>query len=317
MNNEQFIKVLKTEAEMVVKHERTAIQEVNDIKGVSVSCYELDQLPRRGWGIGPCEVVLNVPLDLGLSDIGGYWATVVVKVSATILACFDCRYPDYCDDEADGDGYLTVYEWPNPVCAVAGMRDVVAECGQAAVRTYLSPLWAQRLALFVDGDWGQGITRAIGEMASTDERIAVLRTVAETANAQLRQCAKEQLLAVAPLLAEIDLEYTNEYNDEGGYFKSLNDVTVTLVSGETVYFNGSDELDYGCESQLEQFVNEIDDELDVVFDWEVAGHKEAFYLWMETQYGVADFMTFWQALWAWIESNGDLSSAAFRDVEKS
>ena len=318
MKKQQFINALETKGEMTLNLQEPWPGRPDDDRGVAVvTVYDVEQLPRRGWGIDECEVLLNEPLDLGLSDIGGYWATVVIKVSATVLARFDCRYPDYCDDEFDGDGNLSIYEWPDAELAVAGMEKILQSAQQETVNTYLSPLLSHADQLFGTDGWAKGITKAISNSVPAKERLAVLRTVAEVAQQQLRQEASRMLTEEAPLLAEIDLGYSNEYNDEGGTFRSLNDATVTLVTGETLYFNGGDELDYGCESQLDEFGYEVMDDLGIEFNWEMKGHKEAFYLWMEWQLGVADFIQFWNALWAWIESNnGELSSCVFRDEEE-
>ena len=317
MKKKQFIEILVTQAEMQVDHKETCTEEVGTVCGATTIEYELDQVPRRGWGLDECAILLDVPLDLGFSDIGGYSSVVLIRVSEMILARFDVSYPEYCDDESDGDGYLEVYEWPTKEEACQGMDDLLRECRQSVVRTYLGPLLRNSDQLFGSDGWAKGITDSIGDMGPVADRVGVLRTVMESAQEQLRRETNRCLTEEVPLLASVELEWTNEFNDEGGTFKSLNDVTVTLVSGESHSFNGDDDLSYGCDEQLDEFENEVMEDLGIQFDRDDAAHREAFSLWMEYRLGVANFMRFWEALWGWIESNWEVSSCTFRGREEA
>jgi len=311
MNATQFIEILKTEKEVAVEDWDGEIPESTG--GATVKEYELGYVPRHGLIPDSLEVLFDSNLDLCLTDNGAYRSDIVVRLSETAAAHFDIGYPEYCDDESDGDGMLVVYEWPVEMAAEE-MEALVNDQRTAVVRAYLDPLIHSRDQLFGTGDWPAAFLKAVVSAVPAADRIGFLRSFAEEANEQVRAQARRRLGDEAPCLASLELEYDSAYDDEGGYHRFISTIRLTLLSGETMTFDGS--WDYGCDSYLDDFAFEVEADLGIEFDIDREEHREAFFLWMENRLAVEEFEAFWSLLWVWIESSPGVFSAIFRDVEE-
>ena len=233
------------------------------------------------------------------------------------MAVFDVSWPEYCDDEWDGDGVMTLYEWPEDQAEV-GIQALVASARRSVVATFIRPVVAdQRDQLLGAGNWAQPLVGALADAVEKENRIGFLRSLAEDARYQMGDEVKAQLMDIAPQLASVVIERGSDFDDQGGYYRYISSIGVTRVDGETEFFSGSEDVEYGCERQLDDFAVEVGDDLGIEVDWDQQPHRSAFDWWMAAKLGIEDFQEFWSLLWGLIESDPDLQSVTFRDLEKA
>ena len=132
----------------------------------------------------------------------------------------------------------------------------------------------------------QDIVKKAVDLTPGRYRLDFLRKLMEEAK---KRQSTEYILSLsdqAPLLSLIDVDYVLE----GGCDRFVDTVTLTLVTGETHYFRGSEELDSACADQLSEFEIARFNDCGLGFDWNIEEHRQAFFLWMEGAIGVVAMM---------------------------
>ena len=290
MNAKQFIEHLKTKQEVnfleVIRQERA---EVGGVEHTGYSSYKIEYMPRRGWVPEHVKEIVNLFVHASDGDIGTYRQDVVLKVSETEVAWLHLRYPECPRRRGGGVGTIDIYSWA-AVEAQRGIEAVVAEVRKSVAMSYLYPVIEQREALFGGGNWVDGLVEALAGAMPDETKPGALWSLADAAIGMASVSARHVITEMAQALASMELEYVSEYDDQGCAFMSLSTITLSNVAGESWFFGSYDDPFEAGEhtGAVEQFANEVEDELDITFDPDDDQHQGAFGLWMAFQFGASD-----------------------------
>lgn len=218
----------------------------------------------------------NIRLDESCEDGGG---CIIVAIKDNILAKGYCWLPEYCDDECDARLELTfsTHDSEDIACRASAlvddfMKDKIKEGAQ------------EFLDLIEHGEREatMGVTRdaLISGFSFNNKTVLNVMNSTYSARNQLIQILKDaqevdltgDVKILAPNVKEVLCDWEEEYDDQGGHFKSTTSIGLKLIDGTIItlpFGEGEYEddvinkfLEGNEDIYPEKFVNDIDADVD-------------------------------------------------------
>ena len=169
-----------------------------------------------------------------LPSESGERTVCIQRLAPNALGVLNADYPEYSDDEWDGYATLAVHVFPSPESLderLPGFLEGLAQEAIAGAADTTVSVYKQTQPHATERTLAQAILKATDRGMDQDARIRLYQELRNRCEDAIETAAKDWLRKRLEGLAQLEFESGSEYDDAGGYYRVVERVTLTRVSG--------------------------------------------------------------------------------------